>query len=144
MIMLSFTANTRLIDVQGADASSPDIEIQLSPELKEKMRKVARSTVRKNVVMFIFYDIYDMLHTVYYPSIDLTGCGCVPYACAFTRLCHVIQLTFMKIFQHDLMPSPLREFQELKRGKISEELIDSLLDILGKYLKRKTLTVCTI
>lgn len=73
MIMLSFTAKTPLIDVQGADNSLPEpAEIKLSPELKEKLGKVARSTVRKNVTMCIFMVMYDMLATLYYPSIDLT------------------------------------------------------------------------
>lgn len=62
MIMLSFTAKTPLSDVQGADSSLPDfIQIHLSLELKEKLRKIARWTVRKNVEMCIFYVIYDML-----------------------------------------------------------------------------------
>lgn len=74
MIMLSFTAKTPLIDVQGADNSLPEpAEIQLSPELKEKLGKVARSTVRKNVTMCILMVMYDMLATLYYStSIDLT------------------------------------------------------------------------
>ncbi|KAK1373171.1 hypothetical protein POM88_029364 [Heracleum sosnowskyi] len=55
-----------------ADASLPDTEIQLSPELKEKLGEVAR-------------------------------------------------------------------WMKLNDGRISEKLIDHLMDILGKYLKRKTL-----
>ncbi|KAK1367072.1 hypothetical protein POM88_042633 [Heracleum sosnowskyi] len=66
-------SNTPLIDdVQGADSSLLDIEKQMSPELKEKLAKVARLT-------------------------------------------------------------------QLNEGKISEELIDRLMGILGKYLQRKTL-----
>ncbi|KAK1373168.1 hypothetical protein POM88_029361 [Heracleum sosnowskyi] len=65
-------SKTPLLGVQRADASLPDTEIQLSPELKEKLGEVAR-------------------------------------------------------------------WMKLNDRRISEKLIDRLMDILGKYLKRKTL-----
>lgn len=54
MINFHLLVNTPLIDVQAADASLLDIEKQMSLELKEKLAKVARLTVQKNVITHTF------------------------------------------------------------------------------------------